>query len=179
MYAGRSPVSGNFGKASGGHCLATCTCLHAACISHGKAPACSNAALADDTGSKPTSRCSTGINNAAPPMADLAASGVKTHLSEGTASSEGRSVCSHVSSCRSNGDAGRANSWHPGECHAHAIFSRNWLTGCLGWNDQQVRTCYPLGDLMQRLPCFQWLGCQLSGCVVITSPQPLERSHTL
>ena len=147
MYASRSPVSGNFDKAPAGNSLASCACLHAACISRGKATACSNAAWADGAASNPAESCScsTAVDPAATPAAYPAAAGVDVHLVQTIGSSAGGPMCSCVSSCRSREHAGRDNTWHGGECHAHAITTRMRLAKCSALDSQQVRTSCPSG----------------------------------
>ena len=142
QYASRSLVSGNLDKATPGHCLATCTCLHTACFSHGKASACSNAALADDTASTSAQgcSCSTGVDATA-----------QTHHTAGVASSAGSRTGNHVSSCRSKEEAARANLWHGGECHAPAISGRTGFARCLGRDSQQVVTMYAFDHLTSWL----------------------------
>lgn len=128
----RSPVSG-LCKTHAANCMATCSCLHAAC---------SNAALADATASKPAESCScsTASDAAATPAAYPAAAGASRHLAQPA----GGSMCSvYVSPCSQEGHSGITKGMRGGECHAHAITTRTWLAGCSSSVQHLVRTFCP------------------------------------
>ena len=150
----RSPVSNSLGKACAANCMATCSCLDAAC---------SSAALADSTASNPIKSCSTAYDMAPAAAAYPAAACVNQQLAQPISTS----TCGdHVTTCSHTARSGTANALHGGECHVHAITTRTWHARCSPMKKQPVRTFSPLWQACAFfLVSHGALGCTSEGLI--------------